>query len=101
MTVPEVCIAVSIGVDCTITIFFYNEHNNMYCNVAWEEMAVDEVSEDPEHEHRLFMFHSQDPGFHDVYLGVPTTTTISDYSDSDTGPHVILRRLYSETGDIR
>ena len=65
--------------------FYYNEHNIMYCNVAWEDMAVDEVSEDPEHEHRLFMFHSQDPGFHDVYLGVPTTT-VSDYSDSDTSP---------------
>ena len=40
----------------------------MYSDMVWEDLNIDEEHEDPEHEHHLFMFHTQDPAFHDELL---------------------------------
>ena len=40
----------------------------IYDDSDWAILRIDEVNDDPEHENRLHMFYSQDPGFNDEHL---------------------------------
>ena len=65
--------------------YIYHHHGPVYQESDWEEMGVDEEVDDPEHEHHLYMFHSQDPAFHDAYLACSPDGcgVVEDHNESE------------------